>query len=110
MEAISLAFTSLILPTGTPSTITIGLLPPLMELLPRMSILEELPGPASEVVMNTPAACPFNISPISVEGTLFIVSDFTEVTELIISLFFCVPYPTTTISSKDIFSSSKKIL
>ncbi len=68
----SFGFMSLILPAGTPSTITMGSLAPslvLIELFPLIKIFEDPPGPALPVVTKTPGALPLNISPISVDGT-----------------------------------------
>ena len=77
---------------GIPSKITKGLFDAVMEFVPRISIVFDDPSALEEFsVTCKPAATPWSIC-----STLTLVFDsstslFTETTEPVMSLFFCVP-------------------
>ncbi|CCY50729.1 unknown [Bacteroides sp. CAG:189] len=60
--------------------------------------LDELGSPVVDITCK-PATCPFNASSKFIVGICRSSSLRTTSTELVKDDFFCVPYPTTTISS-----------
>ena len=86
------------LPPCTPSMITSGELPPLMERLPRMR--RSLP------LMSRPEMRPCMAEATLVVGVWRMTSDLTEATEPVRSRFFTVPKPITTTSSSSFDSGT----
>ncbi|MNR23613.1 hypothetical protein D3C85_1406420 [compost metagenome] len=92
---------------GTPSiTIKASLFP--NELTPRIRIEEpSYPGSPLDCMAVTPGILPAREFDRLAVGVLARSAPFTEVTAPETTAFFCVPYPTTTISDKSwLFSSS----
>ena len=86
---------------GKPSTTYSGSFPAPVEAAPRIRTSIPPPGCALPCFTVSPAARPINISEKFGEAALLSFSDFTETIEAFKSLFFIVPYPTTTTSSSN---------
>ena len=84
----------------TPSIIYRGSLEELMELAPRIRMEVAAPGAPELEVTCTPAILPWSIWSALVTMDSFIWSFDREATEPVTSVRRCVPYPTTTTSSR----------
>src|SRR5690606_9333429 len=90
-----------------PSTINKGPFCAVIDRLPLTVIETAEDAEALLRVISTPGTFPRIDSMILAEGTFAISSPFTETTDPVKSRFFTVPYPTTIISSNEVFSFVK---
>ena len=92
--------------TGTPSMTMSGSLFALSEAAPRIRIVEEEPGCPDGGVTSRPETLPTRAWPGVVMAPRFTSSLLIATTDPVMSLFFTVPYPITTTSSRNSASSA----
>ena len=94
----SLGFSEVRLPPCNPSTTIRALLPPFIEFIPLTRIVAFAPGAPAVFNTNTPAARPCKAWSTRWVESWVRSAPFTELIAPVRSLFFWLPYPTTTTS------------